>query len=212
MLCPRVCVPLSARKIRISVVTILSSIESAIAIAWRSSRRDWQVLQCVSFLPLYILGPQRHSARHDREPVEHPVAVVGRAGQLVKCDHQPLGHGPDDRFDTAGLGRGVRAGHVGYPVWPRATAPSAARRAGPRGAAVRSARGRPGVLPRPRPGRSSPAIMPRPAVRPRAAGPRPRGAPGSAPSSGAVSHRRTVKSPEPDASVAPSGLKASDQT
>jgi hypothetical protein len=96
---------------------------------------------------------------------------------------------------------GVRAGRPGRLV---AAAPSAARHAGRPGGAARSALGRPGALPQPRLGRADPAITARPAVRPRAAGPRPRGAPGS----GAVSHRRTVKSPEPDARVVPSGLSS----
>ena len=81
----------------------------------------------------------------------------------------------------------------------------------PRGAAARSGSGRPADGPRLRLPQFAQRRVAQPAVRPRAAGRWPGGAPGSAPSTARVSHRRTVKSPEPDASVAPSGLKASDQ-
>ena len=42
----------------------------------------------------------------------------------IKVRRQPS---PDDQFVTAGPGRDVRAGHVGYPVRPRAAAAEGGR-------------------------------------------------------------------------------------
>ncbi len=105
--------------------------------------------------------------------------------------------------------RPARSRQGGLPGCLPAVAPAGARRARPRGAALCSTLGQPGGLPRPRPGRFSRATTNRSASGCRAADSR------RAlwrVFSGAVSHTRTVVSPEPDANVAPPLLKANDHT
>ena len=108
-----------------------------------------------------IIGLPELSSFHDRPMTSRPTAPPGRSSARA-CHERRAdsleedGRRPVRPYRLAVI-LGVRAGRAGCPGRLPAAAPSAARHAGPPGAAARSAPGRPGGLPRPRPGRSSAA-------------------------------------------------------
>src|SRR5262249_45773970 len=127
-------------------------------------------------IPLVLLeGPPDHRIDQAIVPPQPPGGVearriVGLVMPLAHCHERLADSLEQDGRRPVGPSRlavslGVRAGWAGRPGRLPASAPPEARRAGPPGAAARSALSRPGALPRPRPGRSSAAIGPPPAVR-----------------------------------------------